>query len=55
MTRIDDAQGLKTTGSLTDRGKVTHICISKLTIFGSYNGLSPGRRQAIIWTMLEYR
>ena len=23
---------------------------SKLTIIGSYNGLSPGRRQAIIWT-----
>ena len=29
---------------------MTHICISKLTIIGSYNGLSPGRRQAIIWT-----
>ena len=27
-----------------------HICISKLTIIGSGNGLSPGRRQAIIWT-----
>ena len=27
-----------------------HICISKLTIIGSDNGLSPGRRQAIIWT-----
>ena len=27
-----------------------HICISKLTIVGSDNGLSPGRRQAIIWT-----
>ena len=26
------------------------ICISKLTITGSDNGLSPGRRQAIIWT-----
>ena len=31
-------------------GRVTHICISKLTIIGSDNGLSPGRRQAIIWT-----
>ena len=29
---------------------MTHICISKLTIIGSDNGLSPGRRQAIIWT-----
>ena len=28
----------------------THICVSKLTIIGSDNGLSPGRRQAIIWT-----
>ena len=27
-----------------------HICIGKLTIVGSDNGLSPGRRQAIIWT-----
>ena len=27
-----------------------HICISKLTIIGSDNGLSPDRRQAIIWT-----
>ena len=26
-----------------------HICINKLTIIGSDNGLSPGRRQAIIW------
>ena len=27
-----------------------HICISKLTIIVSDNGLLPGRRQAIIWT-----
>ena len=27
-----------------------HICVSRLTIIGSDNGLSPGRRQAIIWT-----
>ena len=31
-------------------GRVTHICISKLTIIGSDNGLSPGRRQVIIGT-----
>ena len=31
-------------------GRVTHIFVSKLTIIGSDNGLSPGRRQAIIWT-----
>ena len=35
---------------LTHWGRVTHICLSKLTIIGSDNGLSPGRRQAIIWT-----
>ena len=29
---------------------MTHICVSILTIIGSDNGLSPGRRQAIIWT-----
>ena len=34
----------------THWGWVTNICISKLTITGSDNGLSPGRRQAIIWT-----
>ena len=27
-----------------------HICISKLIIIGSDNGLSPSRRQVIIWT-----
>ena len=27
-----------------------HICVGKLTIFGSDNGLSPGRHRAIIWT-----
>ena len=34
---------------LTHWGRVTHICVSKLTIIGSDNGLSPGWRQAIIW------
>ena len=27
-----------------------HICVNKLTIIGSDNGLSPDWRQAIIWT-----
>ena len=36
--------------SLTHWGRVTHICVNKLTIIGSDNGLSPDRRQAIIWT-----
>ena len=34
---------------LTHWGRVMHICASKLTIIGSDNDLSPGRRQAIIW------
>ena len=35
---------------LTHWGRVTHICVSKLTIIGSDNGLLPNRRQAIILT-----
>ena len=35
---------------LTHWGQVTHICVGNLTTIGSDNGLSPGRRQAIIWT-----
>ena len=35
---------------LTHWGRVTHICVGYLAIMGSDNGLSPGRRQAIIWT-----
>ena len=34
---------------LTHWGRVTHICVSKLAIIGSNNGLAPGRRQDIIW------
>ena len=36
--------------TLTHWGRVTHICVSNLTTTGSDNGLSPGRRQAIIRT-----
>ena len=32
---------------------MTHICVDKLIIIGSDNGLSPDRRQAIIWTNAE--
>ena len=35
---------------LTHWGRVSHICVSKLNIIGSDNGLLPGRRQVIIWT-----
>ena len=36
--------------AITHWGRVTHICVSKLTIIGSDNGLLPGLCQAIIWT-----
>ena len=42
--------GISTLWLLTQWGRVTHICISKLTIIGSDNGSSPVQRQAIIWT-----
>ena len=35
--------------SLTHSGRATQIRVSKLTIIASDNGLSHGRRQAIIW------
>ena len=35
---------------LTHWGRVTHICVGELTIIVADNGLSPGRRQVIIWT-----
>ena len=34
---------------LTHWGQVTHICVSEPTSIVPDNGLSPGRRQAIIW------
>ena len=41
---------MRHSASSTPWGRVTHICVGKLTIIGSDNGLSPERRQAIIWT-----
>ena len=35
---------------LTHWGRVTNVCVGNLTTFVSDNGLSPGRRRAIIWT-----
>ena len=35
---------------LTHWGQVTHICVIKIAIIGSDNGLLPGQQQAIIWT-----
>ena len=36
--------------ALTHWVRVMHMCVGKLTIIGSDNGLAPGRHQAIIWT-----
>ena len=33
-----------------DWGQVTHVCVSSQIVINSDNGLSPGRRQAIIWS-----
>ena len=46
ITKVNDRK----TEPLTHWGRLTHICVSKLTIIGSDNGLSPGRREAIIRT-----
>ena len=35
---------------LVPLSRVTHICVSKLSIIDSDSGLSPGQRQTIIWT-----
>ena len=47
---LEDGMIIRQNCVLTHWGRVTHICVSKLTIIGSENGLSTGRRQAIIWT-----
>ena len=47
---LSDRKSTRLHKSLTHWGRVTHICVDKLTIIGSDNGLSPRRRQAIIWT-----
>ena len=44
---------IKIDHSLTHWGRVTHICVSNLTMIGSDNGLAPTRHQAIIWTIAE--
>ena len=36
--------------TLTHWGRMTHICVCKLTVIGSDTGLSPGRGQVIIRT-----
>ena len=49
LTQFTDDNRASVCGLSTHWGRVTHICVSKITIIGSDNGLSPGRRQAIIW------
>ena len=44
---------IKSCRPLSHWGRVTHICVGNLTIIGSDNGLSPGRRQAIISTSAD--
>ena len=39
-----------TENMLTHWGRVTQTWVCELNTIGSDNGLSPGRRQAIIWT-----
>ena len=48
--QIDEFLKMQMQCCLTHWGRVTHICVSKLTIIASDNSLSPGLRQAIIWT-----
>ena len=50
MSVVKQVRLNQTDDHLTHWGQMTHICVSKLTIIGSDNSLSPGRRQAIIWT-----
>ena len=50
MSVLNDLNVWQRYKHFTHWGRVTHICVSKLTTIVSDNGLSPGRRQAIIWT-----
>ena len=42
---------ISVTWPLTHWGRATHICVSKLTIIGSDNGLTPARRILLIGTL----
>ena len=50
VTHLMSLTKLSCVHSLTHWGRVTHICVVKLTIIDSDNGFAPGRRKAIIWT-----
>ena len=49
-TLVNILSHLPSPPELTHHGRVMHICVSKQIIIGSDNGLSPYRRQTIIWT-----
>ena len=48
MNFVSVLQILTACCSLTHWGRVTHICVSKLSILGSDDGLLPAQREAII-------
>ena len=50
VIRTSQWNGCKWVETLTHWGRVMHICVSKFSILGSDNDLSPGWRQAIICT-----
>ena len=50
VVQLVDINGMVKSCVLTHWGRVTHICVSDVTIIGSDNGFSPGRHQAIILT-----
>ena len=50
FVRYRSGRGEASSLLFTHWGQVTHICVNKVTAIGSDNGLSRGRRQAIIWT-----
>ena len=50
MGKNDDPIEWDMESTLTHWGRVMHICVSNLIIIGLDNGMSPGQRQAIIWT-----
>ena len=55
IDRTQRNQNIVTIISLTHWGRVTHICVSELTIIGSDNGLSPGvTTKPLSEPMMEY-
>ena len=46
--KMSGTYAFRSTGWSEHLGQVTHFCVGNLTIIGLDNGLSPGRRQAII-------